>query len=467
MSENEDSPALQLQGKISYKGSEDYEGLRQQAIFNAKKPDRYPAAILMAESEADVIAGVKLAKSQGWQVGVRSGGHSWVAPHTRDNALLINMSRMQELVVDPAKRTACVSPGVNSQTLMAALYEHGLMFPGGHNSSVAVGGFLLSGGHGWNSRTWGPACANLSALDVVTADGELIHASETENSDYLWAARGSAAGFPGVAVRFYLKAYPWPSVMKSSAYAYPVDSAEPLVAWLRDICETLPTSLEIALMRSGGEPDLTLVAIGFSDSEQELDAALDLLDGCPVRGQAKVLAHKTPAQILPLPAAPGHSPSPDMRPYTGDPALLDMNRVRYEVDGMWTSAGASEIAPFMPAYFSDYPTPQSMSALIVWGAVQKLPDMAYSVQGSLYFVSSGCSLDPADDQRCAAWAVNSVKRMEALSAGSQMNDDNMVGHRQRYFSDAAAAKLEHVREKYDPQHRFVSFLEAEPGGPAG
>lgn len=439
------SPSEQLQGKIVYRGDAGYEALRRQAIFNGKKPDRYPAAILMAESDADVIAGVRLAKAQGWQVGVRSGGHSWVAPHTRDDALLINISRMREMSVDPEKRIACVSPALTGDIILAKLQEHGLMFPGGHSPTVAVGGFLLCGGHGWNSRAWGPACASLLALDVVTADGELIHASETENSDYLWAARGAGPGFFGVAVRFYLRAYTRPAAMDSRLYAYPPHCAEALVVWLRENGNTFPKGLEVALSGSGADPGLMLSAFGFADSEPELKAMLDLLDSCPVRAEG---------QLLPPPPGPT---GVDLRPYAGIP--LPPEDMRYAVDGMWTSAGAAELAPFMPGFFSDYPTPQSMSSLVCWGPVQDLPDMAYSVQGDLYFVVSGNSLEEADDARCAGWAVNAVGRMQALSAGAQLNDDNMVGHKQRYLSEAAAARLQTLRAKYDPQHRFVSFLE--------
>jgi FAD/FMN-containing dehydrogenase len=194
-----------LAGKIFYKGEARYEPLRQAASWNARKPNRFPRAIVLAEGDSDVIAAVKLAKARSWQVSARSGGHSWTASHTRDNSVQINLAKMQEIEVDAKAMIARISPSVYGNVLNKKLREeHRLFTPSAHGVNVGMGGFVMCGGHGWNSRVMGLGCENLTALDVVTADGELIHASETENSDWLWAARGSGPGFFGVATRYYM-----------------------------------------------------------------------------------------------------------------------------------------------------------------------------------------------------------------------------------------------------------------------
>jgi FAD/FMN-containing dehydrogenase len=96
------------------------------------------------------------------------------------------------------------------EELAPALNARGRMFPGGHCPSVGLGGFLLQGGQGWNCRTLGWACESVRAIDIVTADGELVHASEDENTDLLWAARGAGPGFFGVVTRFHLRLHPRP-----------------------------------------------------------------------------------------------------------------------------------------------------------------------------------------------------------------------------------------------------------------
>ena len=121
-------------------------------IFNARKPrERVPAAVLEAESEQDVIDGVRLARERGWQVSVRAGGHSWAGWSVRDDALLIDLGAMREMEWDGEVATA--RPAVRGGTELAPfLAGHDRMFTGGHCESVGLGGFLLQGGQGWNSR---------------------------------------------------------------------------------------------------------------------------------------------------------------------------------------------------------------------------------------------------------------------------------------------------------------------------
>ena len=132
--------------------------------------------MLAAESEQDVVAGVRLARERGWQVSVRSGGHSWAGWSVRDDALLIDLGDMREHDLDGevARRGPAVKGGLELAPFLA---ERGRLFTGGHCESVGLGGFLLQGGQGWNSRRWGWGCENVLGVDVVTADGELVHAT--------------------------------------------------------------------------------------------------------------------------------------------------------------------------------------------------------------------------------------------------------------------------------------------------
>ena len=157
-----------LAGKIHFKGDSRYEALRQAASWNARKPNRYPNAIVLAESEADVIAAVKVARERGWQVTARSGGHSWSGSHTRDGALQVNLARMKQIDVDVDTGLVAVSPSVYGNVLNKKLREeHQLFTPSAHGVNVGIGGFVMCGGHGWNSRVFGLGCENLQALDVV------------------------------------------------------------------------------------------------------------------------------------------------------------------------------------------------------------------------------------------------------------------------------------------------------------
>ena len=120
-------------GRFVERGSAEYEAARVGALFNARHPSRYPAAVLEATSEADVVAGVKLAVERGWKVAVRSGGHAWAGWSVRDDALLIDLSGLREMTVDVDKLTATVTPAMRGgQDFAPFLREHGLAFPDGH-----------------------------------------------------------------------------------------------------------------------------------------------------------------------------------------------------------------------------------------------------------------------------------------------------------------------------------------------
>jgi FAD/FMN-containing dehydrogenase len=132
---------------------------------------------------------------------VRGGGHSWCGTPLRDGGMLIDLARLKEVIVHPRTRTAMVQPVVSGRELSHRLAAHGLAFPYGHCSTVPLSGFVLSGGFGWNMGSWGPACFSLEAIDVVTAAGQLVRATEDQHADLLWAARGAGAGFFGVVTR--------------------------------------------------------------------------------------------------------------------------------------------------------------------------------------------------------------------------------------------------------------------------
>ncbi|HEX2822295.1 MAG TPA: FAD-binding protein, partial [Streptosporangiaceae bacterium] len=139
-----------LCGRLLLRGDAGYEQARAGRIFNARRPDRFPAGVLLAESDDDVIEGVALAAERGWTVSVRSGGHSWAAWSLRDDALLIDLGAMRDIGYEPATGVVSARPAVQGALELAPfLAERGRAFPGGHCASVGLGGYLLQGGQGW------------------------------------------------------------------------------------------------------------------------------------------------------------------------------------------------------------------------------------------------------------------------------------------------------------------------------
>jgi FAD/FMN-containing dehydrogenase len=222
-------------GPLVVRGHPDYEAARVARVFNRRLPDRAPSMVLRAATEQDVVHGVRLARDGGWDVAVRAGGHSWAQWSLRDGALVIDLGDLREMAYDEATGIVTVSPAVKGGTELAPfLAERGRFFPGGHCPTVGVGGFLLQGGQGWNARGWGWAAEHVAAVDVVTADGEVVRADAERNSDLYWAARGAGPGFPGVVTRFHLRTMPLPAYLAQTVHAYALADFDEVMTWLHE-----------------------------------------------------------------------------------------------------------------------------------------------------------------------------------------------------------------------------------------
>ena len=430
-----------------------YEQARRDAVWNGYKPERYPRAIVLAESADDVVEAVRYARDRGLRVKARSGGHSWTASSVRDGALLVDLSRMDRITeFHPATRIAVVEPGVRGRELNGLLADHGLFFPSGHCPTVGLGGFLLQGGWGWLSRVIGPACMSVVGVDVVTAEGELIHADEHENTDWLWAARGSGAGYFGIVVRFHLRCHPRPEAIWEAHHLYPMEVRDELLRWARTAEPSFPDELEFAIMATSprgplgevidGPPALIVMCSVMSASDEEAKAALDLLDTCPVRERAQVVLAAQPRSFVEL--------------YDG-PDSVEPEGFRWSADGMWTDAPAEELVPAVADLYDTIPEGASHVFWYAWRE-QELPDAAISVQGYLYLAAFAGWTDPAQDAPMLAWPVQQMRRLEPLSRGIQLADENLHARPARFLTDENARRLEELRATHDPEGRFLSYL---------
>jgi len=430
-----------------------YEQARHDAIWNGYKPERYPEAIVLAQSADDVVEAVRYARDHDLKVKARSGGHSWTASSVREGALLIDLSRMDRILeFDPESRVAVVEPGVRGRELNGLLADHGLFFPSGHCPTVGLGGFLLQGGWGWLSRVIGPACMSVVGVDVVTADGELIHADQHQNTDWLWAARGSGAGYFGVVVRFHLRCHPRPAAIWEAHHVYPMEVRDEVLRWARDEEPRFPAELEFAIMATTprgplgevvpGPPALIVMCSVMSESDEAARAALDLLDGCPVRDRAEVVLPAQPRSFVEL--------------YDG-PDSVEPEGFRWAADGMWTNAGSEDLVPAVAELFESIPEGASHVFWYAWRE-QELPDAAISVQGYLYLAAFAGWTDAAQDDAMLAWPADQMRKLEPLSRGIQLADENLVRRPARFLTDANRERLEALRAQYDPDGRFLSYL---------
>jgi FAD/FMN-containing dehydrogenase len=435
-------------GDIVWRGDRGYEEARVGRVFNARRSDRYPAAVLFADGDDDVVAGVRLARDRGLKVSVRAGGHSWAAWSVRDDALLIDLGRMRETTFDPDTGIATASPAVKGGAeLVPFLTSHGRAFPGGHCPSVGIGGFLLQGGQGWNGRKYGWACENVAAIDVVTADGELIRADEEQNADLLWAARGAGPGFFGVITRFHLRTYPLPRAMTHDTWMFELDDLERLLGWIDELLPSLdrvaePVIAATRLPRPEGPPVLLLHTTAMCDTTEEAERVLAPLRACPIADRA--VAHET-------------GPTTVEEENEAQAAQNPENH-RYAVDCTWTDARAAELAPLLRALWSELPTEHSFSIWYGWAPTRRLPDMAFSVEGHAYIATYAIWTDPADDDRHRSWVAGHTTRLAALGKGVYLGDTDFTQRSDRFLAPENFRRLEEIRARRDPDGRFCSYL---------
>jgi FAD/FMN-containing dehydrogenase len=187
-------------------------------VFNAAY-DRYPALIARCQDVADVIQAVNFAHEHGLPLAVRSGGHGIGGHGTGDGALVVDLSPMKELALDPARRVARVQPGLTWGEYAAQAHRHALATPAGDTAAVGVGGLTLGGGIGGLARRYGLTIDSLLSADVVTADGRLLTASADEHPDLFWALRGGGGNF-GIATGFEFRLHPVGTIL-GGAVVYP------------------------------------------------------------------------------------------------------------------------------------------------------------------------------------------------------------------------------------------------------
>ena len=216
-------------------GSAQYDEAR--SLFNAMI-DRQPAVIVPCAGPADVVAAIGHARGRGLEIAVRGGGHSVAGMSSTEGGLVIDLRALSSVEVDVAARTVRVGGGATMSDLDRALEPHGLVAVGGRVSTTGVGGFALGGGTGWLDRRFGLACDNLLSVDLVTADGELVTASEAQNAELFWALHGGGGNF-GVATSLTFRTHELPSITACLLLWEPAAGEEVLRTY-RDLIESGP-----------------------------------------------------------------------------------------------------------------------------------------------------------------------------------------------------------------------------------
>jgi hypothetical protein len=219
-----------LRGPAYLPGDAGYDTAR--SIWNAMI-DRHPALIIQAAGAADVMQAVNFARDHRAILAVRGGGHNIAGNAVCDGGVMLDLSRMRSVHVDPAARRARVEPGATLGDVDKETQAFGLVIPTGINSTTGIAGLTLGGGFGWISRKFGLTIDSLNAVDIVTADGRLLRADAQQNSDLFWAVRGGGGNF-GVVTSFDFRLHEMGPQVVSGLLVHPLEDAPALLniaAW--------------------------------------------------------------------------------------------------------------------------------------------------------------------------------------------------------------------------------------------
>jgi hypothetical protein len=436
-------------GIVLARGDQGFEAALLDTSFNAQDPGRRPDLIVQANSEADVIAAVRRARSEGLTIGVCSGGHSWAQNHIRDGGLMLDLSRLNSIAVNASQGTAVIGPGCLAGDLDKALARHSMFFPVAHAYTVGMGGFLLQGGFGWNSRTNGLACQSVIGIDVVLADGTLVHASESENADLLWAARGAGPGFFGIVVRFHLKLHPRPRYVGLKLQVFRIRHLEAVMAWADRVGPDVAPSVEFQMVfnrRAMGifAHGIEVLAPVLANSRREAREAVAFISESPIRKLASLTLPLLPISLQVM--------------MKGGERTLFLPDTRWIADSMWMDAPIDPLLPAMRAIAESQPPAPSHALWLNWNAPPSRPDMAFSLEArtylALYGGLRGKTINPADE----TWATDHMRGLQDHSLGIQLADENLERRPARFMAPANLARLDALRARHDPEGRFNPYM---------
>jgi len=442
-----------LRGALLQPGDAGYDDARK--IWNGMI-DRRPALIACCCGIADVINSVNFARTHGLLVAVRGGGHNIAGNAVCDGGLMINLSAMKSVRVDPVRRTARAEPGLTWAEFDRETQAFGLATTGGQISTTGIAGLTLGGGWGYLARQHGLTSDNLLSADVVTADGQLLSASATEHADLFWGLRGGGGNF-GVVTSFEYRLHPVGTVL-AGLIAYPLDKAKEVLRVFRDLTAAAPDELASGaiLITLPDGPPVIGVGVCYNGAIEEGERILK-----PLRTFGSPLMD----QIGPM-------------PYLAAQKLID-GLYPPGLQNYWKSSFLKEISDkaidTIEAYCAKRPS--SMCHVVIehqlGGAVGRIDRdaTAFNHRDAQYsFLGIGECAAPADAENCTRWVREFWQAMQPYSTGGVYV--NYLGQEADEGADRIKAaygpekyrRLSALKNKYDPTNLFRLNQNIRPAG---
>jgi FAD/FMN-containing dehydrogenase len=450
-----------FRGQLISAGDAGYDAAR--AVWNGAI-DRRPRLIARCIGPADVVAAVRFAREHDLEIAIRGGGHNVAGTAVCDDGIVIDLSAMRAVRVDPADRRAWVQGGALWGDVDRETQMHGLATTGGIVSHTGVGGLTLGGGVGWLMRKHGLTVDNLLAADVVTADGELLRASEEEHPDLFWALRGGGGNF-GVVTSFEFRLHPVGPTVLAGPILWDAAEAGEVLRFYRDFIRDIPDELG-TVIRFGTAPPLPVIP-------EELHwRPVVLVGACyagPIDEGEQVVR---PLRTFRTPVLDLVGPTP----YAGFQGALD-STVVHGWNYYWKSTHLPELSDALIDVIAGHAfassSPRSYVAMFhLKGAVSRVAESttAFGNRHASHAVTLDAVWRPGEafGERDTAWSREFFAALGEFREGVYVNflgGDEEPDRVRKAYGDSIYDRLVAVKNAYDPENVFHHNQNIRPGGP--
>ena len=419
-------------------------------VWNAMY-DRRPAILVRPTRAESVVSAIRFGRERGLEIAVRGGGHSAAGHSTTEGGLVIDLSRLRGVSVDRARRVARANGGALLGELDVAAQAHGLVCPIGVIGHTGVGGLTLGGGMGRLQRHFGLTIDNLRAVEVVTADGRTVRASESEEPDLFWGIRGAGANF-GVVTAFEFELHPFGPLLHRGVRIFPATEVHAAWSMFRAFADVAPDELGLIFSIARAEPAADypssvaggpIIVISYNHSG---DAATVQRDVAPLSAGLEPVSRTDVSQLY-------------LEAQTANDLAMGWGHRSY-IKGAYADDFRPEALDALVEHVANGPASSAFAMTVQGGAIGRVPDdaMAFTGRDARFEMSADTEWDdPALDGARVAWARQALEIVEPDAVtGRYVNEIAESGpdETRAIYGDAKVARLAALKRAWDPDNIF-------------